>query len=147
MSYPTEIDAAVIKIGDGADPEVFTVICGVENVTLNETVQSSDRFRKDCAKPGMVPTRAVRVTGKQWDLTGSGVTNTDQIASLKAALGLTKNYQVIAIKYDGTDAGDELGTFSGAGVLTARNMNLTPNEATMEVTIAGENDLTWTPAA
>lgn len=147
MSYPNEIDAVIVKLGDGASPEVFTTICGVENATINETVQSNDRLRRDCAKPGMIPTRKVRVTGKQWDLTGSGVTNVDQIASLKAVLGVRRNYQLIAIKYDGTDDGDVLGTFAGPGVLTARNMSLAPNEASMEVTIAGEDELTWTPAA
>lgn len=147
MSYPNEIDAVVVKLGNGADPEVFTVVCGIENATLNETVQTQDRFRRDCAKPGQIPTRVVRVTGKQWDLTGSGVTNVDQIAALKAALGLTKNYQLVAIKYDGTDTGTELGTFEGPGVLTSRNISLSPNEGNLEITIAGEDELVWTPAA
>ncbi|WP_333571309.1 hypothetical protein [Sphingomonas sp.] len=146
MSYPTEIDAVVVKIGDGASPEVFTTICGIENATINETVQTNDRFRKDCTKPGMIPTRDVRVTGKQWDLTGSGVTNVTQLVTLKAALGISRNYQIVAIKYDGTDEGDELGTFTGQGVLTARNLNLQDNGGTAEITIAGENELTWTPA-
>ncbi|KQM37934.1 hypothetical protein [Sphingomonas sp. Leaf10] len=147
MSYPTEIDAVIVKLGNGASPEVFANICGVENATINETVQSSDRFRRDCAKPGMIPRRAVRVTGQQWDVTGSGVTNVDQIAALKAVLGIRRNYELVAIKYDGTDEGDVLGTFKGAGVMTARNMSLSPNEATMEVTIAGEDELVWTPVA
>lgn len=147
MSYPTEIDAVVVKLGDGATPtEVFTTICGIENATLNETVSTNDLFRRDCAKPGQIPTRKVRVTGKQWDLTGSGVSNTAELARLKAALGITRNYQLVAIKYDGTDEGEELGTFAGPGVLTARNLSLAPNEGTMEITVAGENELVWTPA-
>lgn len=146
MSYPNEIDAVVVKMGDGADPEVFATLCGIESATLNETVQTTDRFRRDCAKPGQVPTRSVRVTGKQWDLTGAGVTNVGQIAALKAALGITKNFQLVAIRYDGTDTGNELGTFEGPGVLTARNLNLNTNEGTLEVTIAGEDELVWTPA-
>lgn len=147
MSYPTEIDAVIVKLGDGADPEVFTTVCGIENATLNDTVQTNDRFRRDCAKPGQIPTRKVRVTGKQWDLTGNGVANVDELVRLKSALGIRKNYQLVAIQYDGTDAGEELGTFSGPGVLTARNLNMSPNEGTMEITVAGEDDLVWTPAA
>jgi hypothetical protein len=146
MSYPTEIDAVIVKLGDDGSPEAFTTICGIENASLNETVQTNDRFRRDCAKPGMIPTRKVRVTGKQWDLTGSGVTNIDQVTVLRAVLGIRRNYELVAIRYDGTDAGEELGTFAGPGVLTARNMNLQPNEGTMEVTIAGEDEMTWTPA-
>ena len=147
MSYPTEIDAVIVKLGDGATPEVFTTICGIESATLNVTVTTNDIFRRDCAKPGQIPTRKVRVTGKQWDMTGAGVTNVDQVAALKAVLGIRRNYQLIAIRYDGTDDGEELGTFDGPGVLTARNMNLAPNEGTMEVTIAGEDELDWTPAS
>lgn len=146
MSYPTEFDAVVVKIGNGADPEVFTTICGMESATLNETVQSSDRFRRDCAKPGKVPTRSVRVTGKQWDMTGSGVANVDQVALLQSALGIHKNYQLVGIRYDDTDEGEELGTFEGQGVLTARNLSLGGDESTGEITVAGENDLVWTPA-
>lgn len=146
MSYPTEIDAVVVKLGDGGSPEAFTTVCGMENVTLNQTVQTNDRFRRDCAKPGQVPSRKVRVTGKQWDITSNGVANIDEIDRLKGALGISRNYQIVAIKYDGSDAGEVLGTFSGPAVMTANNMNLQPNEGTAEITLAGENELEWEAA-
>ncbi|GGB15131.1 hypothetical protein GCM10011380_00680 [Sphingomonas metalli] len=147
MSYPTEIDAAVIRIGNGANTEVFEVACGIENVTVNETAGTTDRFRRDCAKPGQLPRRGIRVNNLSWDVTGSGVANADQLTKLKAALGQHKNYEIDAIRYDGTDAGDLLGTFAGQGVMTAKNLNLqTSGDSTMEITIAGENDLVWTPA-
>lgn len=147
MSYPVEIDAVIVKLGDGATPEVFTTICGIENATLNETVQSTDRFRRDCAKPGQVPTRKVRVTGRQWDVTGNGVASISEFDRLKAALGIRRNYQLVAIQQDGTDTGATLGTFEGPAVMTAKNLNLSPNEGTAEFTLAGEDDLTWTAAA
>lgn len=144
MSYPTDIDAAIIKVGDGAAPEVFTVICGMENATVNQSAGTTDRFRRDCARPGAMPTRSVRVNNISWDVTGSGVANADQIAALKAVLGQHKNYEIDAIKYDGTDAGQLLGTFSGQGVMTSNNLNLqTSGDSTGEITIAGENDLVW----
>ncbi len=146
MSYPNEIDAVVVKRGNGATPEVFTTICGMETVNLNQTVQSNDRFRRDCAKPGKIPTRTVRVTGRQWDFTGSGIANVDEIDGFIASLGVRQNYQLVAIKYDGTDAGEELGTFSGPGDLTSNSWSLDANEGGSEMTIAGEDDLVWTPA-
>ena len=147
MSYPTEIDAAVIRVGNGATPEVFSILCGVENVTINQVANTTDRFRRDCAKPGALPTRSVRVNNFQWDITGSGVANAAQIAALKAALGQHKNYEIDAIKYDGTDDGELLGTFTGQGVMTASNLSLqTSGDSTGEITIAGENELTWDPA-
>lgn len=148
MSYPTEADAAIIKVGDGATPEIFTIVCGIENVTLNETANTSDRFRRDCAKPGAIPRRAVKVNGLQWDVTGSGVTNTAQNPTVRPLLGAHKNYKIDFIQYDGTDEGNLLGTYAGQGVLTARNANVqTSGDSTSEITIAGENDLIWTAAS
>lgn len=148
MSYPTEVDAAIIRVGNGANPEVFSIICGIENVTINRTAGTSDRFRVDCAKPGMIPTRSVRVTNRQWDLTGAGVANADQITALYTALGSHQNFEVDLIRYDGTDEGESLGVLSGPGVMTAANMNLQrAADSTMDISIAGENDPVWTPAA
>lgn len=149
MSYPTEIDAALIYLVSGEGQSATrTVICGIQDVTINETANTSDRFRFDCAKPGKISTRSVRVTGLQWDATGSGVANADQLTSLKASLGQHLDYEIDAIKFDGTDAGEKLGTFAGQAVMTAKNLNLTrEGDATMEITLAGENDLVWTAAA
>lgn len=147
MSFPTEIDFGQILMGDGATPtEVFTVICGIENGTVNNVINSSDVFRRDCAKPGKPASRKVKVSGKQWDVTGAGVANTAQFAALGTALGISKNYKILVGKRDGTDAGTLLGTFSGQAVLTAHNISFDQESGTMEVTLAGENDLTWTVA-
>ncbi len=146
MSYPTEPDAAIIKMGDGATPtEVFTVVCGIENVTINQSVQTSDVYRKDCAKPGLVPTRRNRVTGKSWDMSGSGVFNISEIVSINSALGLRKNYKVEFIRRDGTDTGVLLGTYAGAAVMTANNISM-GDEGTNEITFAGEDLIVWTVA-
>jgi hypothetical protein len=75
LSFPTEPDFAVIEIGNGATPEVFTVLCGIDQVSVNSVVNTSDRFRRDCAKPGAVPKRKVQAQGTQTDISGSGVFN------------------------------------------------------------------------
>jgi hypothetical protein len=148
MSVPTEFDFALIKIGDGADPEVFTMICGMQDVTANQAVQSSDRFVRDCAKPGEVPYRKTRATGKQLDITGSGLSNADTIEDLNDALGVVKNYKIEGYADDGTDAGLLLGTFSGAFRMTSSNLNL-PREgdSSSEVNLASHGAWTYTPAS
>lgn len=147
MSYPTEIDAAIIySVPSGGGARV--ILCGIENVTVNETANTNDRFRTECDKPGKIPTRSVRTTGLQWDVTGSGVSNADQLTAMKALLGQHTDFEIDAIRYDGTDAGDKLGTFAGTGVLTAKNLNLQrTGDSGSEITIAGEGDLIWTAAA
>jgi hypothetical protein len=148
MSLPTEIDFALIKIGDGASPEVFSVICGLTDVTHSETVGTSDRFVRDCAKPGEVPSRKTRATGKQLDVSGSGLTNVDMIPDLQDALGKVLTYRVEFYADDGTDAGDLLGTTTGAFRMTANNLNI-PREgdATGEISLASHGDWTYAAAA
>lgn len=149
MSLPTEFDFALIKMGDGATPtEVFTTICGMQDATLNETVNTNDRFVRDCAKPGEVPQRRVQTTGKQTDITGTGLTNADNIASVRAALGVPKNYRVEVYRRDGTDAGVLLGTFAGKFVMTSSNLNVTlDTPGSAEITLASDGALTYTAAS
>jgi hypothetical protein len=107
-------------------------------------VNTSDRFRRDCAKPAAIPTRKVRVTGKQWDATGSGVINIDEFDTFNDALGIRQNYRFEFGKRDGTDAGDIIGYYAGPAVMTAANVNMGTDEGTGEITLAGEDDIVWT---
>lgn len=153
MSYPVEPDYVVVQLGDGASPEAFAIMCGIETAGVNQTVNTSDRFRRDCAKPAAVPTRKIIVTGKQWDVTGSGVINMAEFNRFNAALGARRNYRLLFGQYDAQDATDTertgtiYGYYSGPGVMTASNISVGGDEGTGEITIAGENDLVWTTGA
>jgi hypothetical protein len=148
MSEPTEIDFAIVKMGDGGGTEAFTTICGLSNVVINRGAQSSDRYVRDCAKPGAVPVRKQRITGKSIEVTGSGLTNADEIERMEDALGTLKNYHVELYKDDGTDAGDLLGTYAFASHMTTANMNLTrEGDAQADITLPSHGTWTYTPAA
>lgn len=148
MSVPTEADFVLIKFGDAADPEVFSAICGIQDATISRTVQTQDRFVRDCAKPGEVPFRKVKVTGKQLDVSGAGLTDKASVATLDAALGKVKNIKAECYQADGTDAGLLLGTFSFAGVLTSANMNIPrTGDASGEINVASHGTWTWAAAA
>lgn len=147
MSEPTEVDFALIKMGDGQSTEVFTVLCGLRDVTINRGVQSTDRYTYDCAKPNAPGLRKQRVTGKQLDVSGSGLTNADQIEDFETALGKLKNYRVELYADDGTDTGDLIGTYAYASHMTAANMNLTrEGQASADVTLPSHGGWTYTPA-
>lgn len=147
MSVPTEVDFILIKLGNGAGPEAFSAVCGIQDATINRTVQSQDRFVRDCAKPGEVPNRKVKVTGKQLDITGAGLTDKASIATFDAALGVAKNIKAECYQADGTDAGLLLGTFALNAVMTAANMNVARNgDGSSEMTIASNGAWVWTPA-
>lgn len=147
MSLPTEFDFALVKMGDGADPEVFTTVCGLQDATVNRTVNTQDRFVRDCTKPGEVPERRVKATGRQSDITGTGLTNADEVTRVEAALGVVKNYKIEVYQDDGTDAGSLLGTWAGAFMLTSAN-NSIPREsnAAFELTLVSDGAMTWTAA-
>lgn len=147
MSYPNEPDYVVVRLGDGEETEAFDIVCGIESAGLNQTANTSDRFRRDCANPADVPTRVVRVTGTQWDLSGTGVINMDTFEDMQAALGNRRNWRVEYGKYDDAASiprtGTIFGYYTGPGVLTAFNTNV-GDDGTAEITIAGENRPIWT---
>jgi hypothetical protein len=148
MSFPTEFDWMLVKMGDGAAPtEVFTVVCGIQDATVNQTANTGDRFVRDCAKPGAIPRRKVKVNGVQLDVTGTGLSNATEVPRLMAALGKHKNYRIEGYADDNTDAGDLLGTFAGTFVMTSSNL-AAPREGdgSSEFNLASDGDWTYTPA-
>jgi hypothetical protein len=147
MSVPNEFDFGVLYLGTDAEPPVYTKVCGITAVSVNETAQTSDRFRRDCAKMNAPAKRRVKVTGTQWDVTASGLSNADEMIRLKAALGKHRSWRIEAVQDDNSDEGETMGTFDGPGVLTARNFSFGDDGTTMELTIAGEDDLVYTAAA
>ncbi|OMG61405.1 hypothetical protein IL54_4836 [Sphingobium sp. ba1] len=150
MSLPTTFDFAQLKLGDGATPENFVIVCGLETTGINESAQTSDRYVRDCAAPATPPRRRLRVTGVTWDISGNGMANVDQFALLKAALGKHRNWEIVPLDTTDPDtpAGVPMGTFSGQAVMTARNIGTVADGfATLELALAGEGDLDWVAEA
>lgn len=148
MSLPVEADFAIIKVSDGASPEVFTTACGIQNVTINQVANTTDRFVRDCAKPGQVPFRKSKTTGRQADVTGAGLTDKTQIGVFSAALGLDKNYLIELYQDNDTDTGVLLGTVAGAFKMTAANLNIQRDgDSTAEITLASQGPWAWDAAS
>lgn len=145
MSLPVEIDWALIKLGDGETVETFTLICGIQDVSINQSANTTDRAVRDCETPGAVPTRRTKVNSKQLDISGSGLSNTQEEVRLNAALGAVSNYQVELYREGPTDAGVLLGTYAGAFRMTSKNINAT-RDGTSGLEIALASDGAWTYA-
>ena len=150
MSIPTEPDYIVVQAKSGA---TYVDLCGVETAGVNQTVNSSDRFRRDCANPAAIPERTVRVNSRQWDLTAGGFINMEQFDLYSSALGARVDYRLLYGRYDtgliedGERTGTIFGYRDGRAVMTAANESLGGEEATAEFTFAGEGALTWTEGA
>lgn len=149
MSLPNSADFALIKIQTAAGPPaVFTLLCGIEGVTINRTTQTSETYRRDCALPNRPGQRKMRVTGSSWSISGSGSDNIDLEDEMADAFGVRQTYNVELYKDDGTDAGDLMGTYAGSAMMTTRNQSYSQeNAGTVEITLEGEGLLAWTVAS
>jgi predicted secreted protein len=148
MTLPTEVAFAVIKYGDGADPEVFTAVCGITNVAINETADTTQRRVRDCATPNKPGISKSKINGTSWSITGSGLTNVAQRTVMKTTLfGKFVNYEIELYSDDSTDTGLLLGTEAGQAVLTTNNMSMDQEgESSLEITLEGQGALVYTAA-
>lgn len=149
MAYPNSADFARIYIQTAEGPPVVqTLICGVEGVNINRSVQTSETYRRDCTTPNRPGKRKLRVTGSSWQITGSGSDNVDIYSDIEAVFGVRSVYNIELYKDDDTDAGELMGTYSGTAIMTAHNQAMTDEApGTIDITLDGEDDLVWTAAA
>jgi hypothetical protein len=135
-----------IMFGDGADPEQFTQLCGINSKGL--TINYSTAFETtdwDCADPE-AKAQTVRDVGAQdWSITGSGLFNRSQMAALRDLHGATNNWRF----NQDEPAGDSLddGYWQGPGYIS--NWQETGNNGEykqISLTITGAGLLSWADA-
>lgn len=135
-----------IAIGNGADPEVFSILCGITTRQLTERANTRDRFTRDCADPEDVPIRSIIATGKQWDITGSGLFNRSQRAVLDTCVGHIKNYRFIVSEPETDEISD--GYYAGAAMMTDKVIGgADADDVTLSTTIASDGVWVWVDAA
>lgn len=147
MSQPDIIRGTyfVLAMGDGASPtETFTGLCGLKTRSFNDVVNTTDVFTRDCDDPEDIPIRRVISTGRQWDLAGDGDLNRENLDTIIAAHGLTKNYRF----YYTEPADDEVfrGYWEGPFKLINRGITAADdNFATLSLQFVSDGEVTWTP--
>lgn len=148
MSEPNSADFALIKLETAAGPPVVkTLLCGIEGVNISRSAQTSETYRRDCAKPNRPGTRRLRVTGSSWSISGTGSDNIDLDTQYNDAFAVRKNYTIELYRDNGTDAGALMGTYAGSALLTQRNQSYSQDNAgTTDITLEGEGALVWTVA-
>lgn len=88
MSEPNSAAFALIKYKSADGPPVVkTLLCGIENVTINRSAQTSESYRRDCAKPNRPGKRKLRMNGTSWSISGGGFDNIDIEADYTAIFG------------------------------------------------------------
>lgn len=149
MADPIEPDLIIVQAKVG---NAYVDLCGMETAGVNQTATTSDRFRRSCDNPAAIPTRTVRVNGKQWDVTASGVLNMAQYDLYASLIGMHADYRLLYERFDaaltdGERTSTTYGYRDGRAVMTSANESIGGDEGTAEVTLAGEGTLTWTAGA
>lgn len=133
----------VLAKGDGASPEVFTPLCGIETKTFRGQVNTSDVFTRDCDNPVDSPVRRIIATGRQWSLTGNGTLNRANIETIQAGLGLIGNYRFLW-----TEPADDLvfqGYWEGAFMMTSFEQGASDTSfATVSISLESDGEVVFT---
>jgi hypothetical protein len=135
-----------ILFGDGADPEVFTQLCGLKNFSLSVTYASAfEEEDFDCADPEAVAQTLREVGAQDWSMTGSGLYNRSQGAALRELLGKSQNWRFAS----GEPAGDAIedGYWQGPGFISSWEEGAEKGRwKQLSITVTGTGLLTWADA-
>lgn len=105
----------ILKIGDGASPEVFTAIAALRDVTITETAASVETTNKDSAGNRTLLNDKTLVS---MSVSGTGVfTDAATLDSVRTAFrtGTLNNFEIDVVSTDATTAGE---TLNGAFQIT-----------------------------
>lgn len=145
MARPDTLRGTYVTIlmGDGAGPEVFTVLCGITAKAFTDQVNTGDSFVRDCADPEEVPLREIIASGRQWSIRGSGQMNRANIGDIDDAVGEIKNYRFFIARKVGEVAPKLNGYYGGAAMLVTKTIN-GDDGAYVGVDVAFESHGAWT---
>jgi hypothetical protein len=134
-----------LMLGDGATPtEVFTALCGITTKNFTHQANTNDVFTRDCADPENIPVRNLIITGEQWDLTGEGVLNRENLADIQAVVGGFANWRYLFT--EPTDDEVFQGYYGGRAALTSFQITAEDeNFANISITLASDGAWAWTP--
>ncbi|TPJ86958.1 MULTISPECIES: phage tail tube protein [unclassified Mesorhizobium] len=107
----------LLQIGNGASPELFNNLCGVQTRSFNMSANDVDTTIPDCENPGDTPQKTGVPGIKNRTFTGSGkfVAGADQTAFMQHVIDATVfNAKVIV---------PGLGTFTGSWYVTDFTLN------------------------
>ena len=122
MAYAARVKGnyADIMFGDGADPEIFTQLCGIN--TRGITITYANAFELtdyDCADPEDAGQTIRSVGAQDWSITGSGLYNRAQMAAIRALLGTEPNWRFALDEPGAPAAAVDAGHWQGPGFISS----------------------------
>lgn len=145
MTKPTTtpFGSFLVKLGDGADPEVFAAPCGLTSKGFNQTANTQKTAVPDCDDPDAPAYNETAVDTIDSEISGSGILAQEAFTTWQAWFdsSASKNYRVYPMGASG-------GYYAGKGVLSAFNMTVQRGQkVNVDVTITGDGAYTWTPGS
>lgn len=148
--YPKRLKSSYISVlvGNGAQPEVFTKICGATQRGFTVQKNTTDEFIQPCDDPEAIPSRALQVTGRQWDMSLNIIYNRTQAPLVRELMedDQPRNFRLEFAE----PADDEVDAGYFAGPAQATNLQITADDGsfvTGTMAIASDGDWAWTDAA
>ena len=141
MTYPTTIKGQkwALMLGNSADPEVFTVVCGITTKGLQRTNQTGDTTVWDCEDPDAPPIIERDILAGDWTISGSGQAVLAELDRLEDALAVPSNWRLV-LYGTGTTV---VRTYTGNAIMTDLTINAVNGQrAEVSLTLTGNGVLT-----
>lgn len=133
MSYPATVKGqkVALMLGNGADPEVFTAVCGITTKGLSRTNQTGDTTVWDCTDPDAAPVIERDILAGDWSMSGSGQAVMAELDRLEDALQTASTWQIVFYGTGTTIARK----YTGSAIMTELTINAV-NGARAEVSLS-----------
>lgn len=141
MARPTTLrfGAGTFWIGDGADPEVFTKVCGFNSVELTTDKSTNDTTVADCDDPDAPTWTEKDVVSLSWSMSFSGVMAVESLDTVETAVMSSVSTNVrLELAGAGTGAGKTIRRYAGAAHL--KNSITGQRGEKYQVKVDGEGD-------
>lgn len=138
----------LIKIGDGADPEVFAQPCSINSDRgIVFTAETNQTRVPDCDDPELIGWFRREKTAKGATINGAGTLHTPDLEDLFDFFN-SEDSRNLQVKLNGVAGADGGGHFAGAFLCTGLEVTGTVGEYT-QVSISLESDgaVSWVDAA
>lgn len=140
MSYPTthKGQKIALQLGDGADPETFTTVCGLTTKGLQRTNRTSDTEVWDCTDPDAQPQIERDILAGDWTMNGSGQAVLAELDRIEAAYEAAANWRMV---FFGTGT-TIVRSYTGEAVMTDLTIGAVNGQrASVSLTLSGSGTL------
>lgn len=132
----------LVKLGDGASPEVFSAPCGLTSKGFNQSANAQETTVPDCTDPDAPAYIERAIDTLSSEISGSGVMAEEAFDTWQDwfSSGASKNCRVYP-------AGAGGGYYSGRFILTSFNQQVQRGQkVNVDVTMASDGEYTWAGA-